>query len=181
MRRVLAVMTWMSTLVLTVPPPARAASALPPAQIDALLTSPLRRVRTTDARMARLLEEGLRRSSTFGDLVLALHRTNVIVYIQSTPDLPSTLAGRLLLMSGPHAQRYLRIQVRAGTPRNDMIALIGHELRHAIEIGEATDVRDEPTMIGLYERIGVRSTGAHSYDTRAAQDTGRRVRLELGA
>jgi hypothetical protein len=67
--------------------------------------------------------------------------------------------------------------VRAGP--KETIALIGHELRHAIEIAEAPDVFDQATMISLYERIGQRGSGLHRYDTLAAQNSGRRVKLEL--
>jgi len=156
-----------------------AASALSPAQIQLLLTSPERRVRAADSRVAALLAEGLRRSATFGDLVVALHRTNVIVYIQTAPHLPRSLDGRLMLTSGPIRQRYLRIQIRPDGSTPDLVALIGHELRHAIEIGEAPEVADERTLIALYERIGY-PEGQHGYDTVAARDTGRRVRMELG-
>ena len=60
-----------------------------------------------------------------------------------------------------------------------MIALVGHELRHALEVAESPDVRDEAGLIALYERIGHPSTGIHQYDTLAAQDAGRQVKAEL--
>jgi hypothetical protein len=159
--------------------PAHGASALSPAEIAALLSSPTRRVRAADPTIERYLAEGLRRSSTFCDLVLALNQSDVIVYIQSAPQLPTTLSGRLLLMPGPSHQRYLRIQIRSGASGNEMISTIGHELRHAVEIADAPDVSDERALIRLYERIGERGNGPHKYDTLAAQTTGKRVRMEL--
>ena len=179
MLRILPVVVVALTISMAVAPDAGAASALSPAQIQAFLTSPERRVRAIDARIAALLAEGLRRSPTFGDLVVALHRTNVIVYIQTVRDLPKTVDGRLMLTSGPDRQRYLRIQIRPDGSTNELISLIGHELRHAIEIGEAPEVADQRTLINLYERIG-NAEGPHGYDTAAARDTGRKVRIELG-
>ena len=79
-----------------------------------------------------------------------------------------------------HGFRYVRIQfTRHGAP-SETIALIGHELRHAVEVAEATTVVDEPGLAALYRRIGV-DHGHNLFDTLDAQETGRRVRTELVA
>jgi hypothetical protein len=151
-----------------------------PTDSGALLSAPDRRVRSVDRRIASLLEVGLHRSTTFAELVRALNTTDVIVYVERSRNLPTTLAGRLLLL--PHAgrHRYLRIQVRGDLPALELIALIGHELRHALEVAQDTTVRDASAMLTLYQRIGHPTAGAmHTYDTAAAQDAGRQVRLEL--
>jgi hypothetical protein len=153
-------------------------SSLPASRAD-LLESPYRHVRTTNPRVQHLLEMGVSRSPTFGSLLAVLNGSDVIVYIEQTDAMPKTLEGRLLLMPLANHQRYLRIQItRNGTP-TDLIALIGHELRHAIEVADATDVRDERALERLYRRIGTPSASLHAYDTDAAQTTGRRVRKEL--
>ena len=160
------------------PRPAVTAPAAPtPAYL--LLESPERRVRAPQMRVQSLLEEGLRRSPTFAALLNALARTDVIVYVESSMTLPKDTQGRLTMvpLSGP--QRYLRIQIRSDLTRFEGIALIAHEMRHALEIGEAADVRDPRSLIRLYERIGHSSGGEHAFDTDAAQDTGRQVRREL--
>jgi hypothetical protein len=143
-----------------------------------LLNAPDRRVRAPEGRMRALLAEGLHRSHTFGALVTALNRTDVIVYIEAVMTLPKDTMGRLTMVPGGGEFRYLRVQIRADLSRRDAIALIGHELRHALEIA-ATDVRDTTSLIKLYERIGHTSIGEHAYDTEAARDTGRLVRREL--
>ena len=55
------------------------------------------------------------------------------------------------------------------------------QLRYTVSVTppESPDVRDERTLIALYERIGHTAGGEHRYDTAAAQDTGRQVRFEL--
>jgi hypothetical protein len=151
---------------------------LPPST-SALLDSPYRHVRTTNTRVQQLLEFGVARSATFGSLLARLNASDVIVYIEQTTLMPKSLEGRLLLMPISNQQRYLRIQiVREGSPE-ELVALIGHELRHAIEVADATDVRDEKGLERLYRRIGTPSTTIHAYDTDAAQTTGKRVRKEL--
>ena len=147
---------------------------------DALLSAPDRRVRSMDGRITNLLEIGVEKSATFRHLMRALNASDVIVYVERTRDLPSTLSGRMVLLPRAGDQRYLRIQIRSDLPALEMIALIGHELRHALEIAENPAVRDAPGMLALYQRIGRATTGTeHTYDTNAAQNTGRRVRLEL--
>ena len=147
----------------------------------ALMGSPDRHVRAADKAMAEVITSGLKRSGTFAHLVLALNRSDVIVYIETGRVLPTSIVGRLLLAAGPEGTRYLRIQVSGHPGSNDMIALVGHELRHALEVAESPQVRDEASLIALYERIGhPTSTGSlHQYDTHAAQDAGRRVKAEL--
>ena len=150
-----------------------------PASTAELLESPYRHVRTTDANVQRLLEIGVSRSPTFASLLARLNVSDVIVYIEQTTQMPKTLEGRLLLMPFVNHQRYLRIQIaRTGSPP-ELVALIGHELRHAIEVADATEVRDEDALERLYRRIGMSSAAAHTYDTEAARTTGRRVRKEL--
>jgi hypothetical protein len=144
-----------------------------------LLNAPDRRVRAADARLQSLVAEGLNRSRTFASLVTAVNRTDVIVYIETVRVLPKNTMGRLTLMQRTGDVRYLRVQIRADLTNRDAIALIGHELQHALEIADASDVRDTTALIRLYERIGHASSGEHAYDTDAAQDTGRLVRKEL--
>lgn len=180
-------MIWVLPALLTValtgvpplPVPAEAGNVT--AAATSLLDRPDRRVRTTHARLADLLARGVKRSRTFAELVLALNRTDVIVYIEAAAYLPNPVAGRLLLLPLANDQRYLRIQVRQDSTSDDLIALIGHELRHALEVAAAPGVRSQEALVELYERIGKSSPGSHSYDTVAAQNTGRRVRSELNS
>lgn len=159
--------------------PARAATPLDKAAVHAVMTSDHRHLRAVDRRVRDAIADGLGRSTTFASLVLALDQSDVIVYIETTRGMPSTLAGRMLIVAGPANQRYLRIQI-ADAPRGvELIALIAHELQHALEVAASPDVRDERALIGLYETIGRSARGQHRYDTMAAQNTGRQVRTEL--
>jgi hypothetical protein len=148
-------------------------------EIDLLLHSPERKVRSTDTRIRKMLEMGARRSPTFAGLLGAIDRSDVIVYIQAAQHMPAKLDGRLLLLPLANNQRYLRIQVRGDLPREELISLIAHELQHALEIAEEPSVRDQTAMIDLYERIGETSLGPHAYDTAAARMTGKQVKSEL--
>jgi hypothetical protein len=144
----------------------------------ALLEAPTRRVRTTDPAVRKLLKRGYRQSPAFREMVMRLQRSDVFVYVEEVPRLPGALEGRLMMLPKAHGHRYVRIQMALRGSTEDSIALLGHELQHAVEIADAVEVSDEKDMEALYVRIGVRG-GAHIYDTVAAQDMGRRVRREL--
>ena len=86
----------------------------------------------------------------------------------------------LMMLPRAHENRYVRIQIALRGAPEDTIALLGHELRHALEVAEAPSVSDDEGLTRLYQRIGV-SGGAHQFDTMAAQQAGRAVRKELSA
>jgi hypothetical protein len=151
--------------------------AVPSPQV--MLAAETRRVRSSSPRMVKLIAEGVKRSPTFASLVTALHSTNVIVYVEPTFSLPPDMAGRLLFSTVAGNQRYLRIQVRATVQGDQLISLIGHELKHALEVADDPSVTDEGTLAKLYRRIGDGAGGAHAYDTEAARVTGRAIRYEL--
>ncbi len=144
-----------------------------------LLASPDRRVRAADARVQDMLAAGFQRSATFARLLSTLNASDVIVYVERVMTLPHDTLGRLTMVPVSNRQRYLRIQIRSDLAMTEAIALIGHEMRHALEVADVPAVRDAEGMIKLYRSIGHSSGGDHVYDTTAAQDTGRQVRREL--
>lgn len=168
----LSLVTWTAALVISLAPGAS------PLSEHAILESPTRHVRTTDPAIQSLLRAGFKQSSTFAGLMRRLAVSDLTIYIEEVPRLPGALEGRMLMQPPAHGFRYLRIQIaRRGSP-SDTIALIGHELRHAVEVADALEVTDQQSFTALYRRIGL-GEGAHQFDTAAARDTGRRVRREL--
>jgi len=156
------------------------APAASPLTETAVLEAPTRHIRTTDASVRELLKKGFRKSPAFAALVRRVQHSDVIVYVEEVPRLPGALEGRLVMQPAAHEYRYVRIQIALRGSTDDSVALLGHELQHAVEVVEAADVRDQQGMIRLYERIGIRG-GLHVYDTAAAQDMGRTVRRELNS
>src|SRR5688572_18891959 len=64
-------------------------------------------VRTTDARLRRLIDEGLRTSPTFRSIVDRLIGSDVIVYLQCDPAAPPHTDGRLTFASKAGGFRYV--------------------------------------------------------------------------
>ncbi len=133
------------------------------------------RVRGADQRARSLLQEGASRSGTFRALLEALDRSDVIVYVQTLSlDRP----GALLFVSASSGVRFLRILVRAcGRPDDEMIAWLGHELQHAVEIAAAPEVRDDNGVLRLFHRIGL--TSRSTCETKEAEQVWRAVLDEV--
>jgi len=141
--------------------------------------STLTRIRSTEHAMSEIIRAGVARSPTFRHLVQTLERSDLIVYVEPSNSVDggylrfATVAGR---------SRWVQVVVNPKRPINQILAMIGHELQHAIEISEAPSVVDEATMAGLYRRIGVKSCGNPAracYETRGAQVTGATIFREL--
>ena len=140
------------------------------------------RIRPQDPRSIQLLKDGIARSGTFRALVDRIESSNVFVYVTVTPFIKSSLAGQLTWMAQAGPYRYLRATLSADQTANQQIASLAHELQHAVEVVEDIKVEDEKTLIALYKRIGQpsRAAAVSGWETIAAQETGYRVRRELG-
>lgn len=138
-------------------------------------------VRMTDKRLHQLVHEGLRNSDTFRSLVARLEQSDVVVYFEC--DGAGGPAGRLTFVSAAAGIRYLHVRVSRLGSREQQIALIAHELRHAVEIADAPDVVDVASLGAAYERIGYVNHGVATpgvaFDSEAAVRAGHQVLREL--
>jgi hypothetical protein len=137
---------------------------------------PLARIRATTAQLTALLRAGPARSKTFRALVDRLERSEVLVYIEPgrcRPNDPVRLTGCLIFLGSSGGLRVFRIIVDVGGPERSLIATIGHELHHAVEVVVAGMAApgDEPP--GIEVRKGV-------YETEAAREVTRAILAELG-
>ncbi len=137
------------------------------------------RVRGATPAINTVLANGVRRSATFARLVKEVDATDVIVYVELTSTMPPGLDGRLTFLTAAGGARYLRVQVPTHMATADLIAVIGHELQHALEVAENPKVRSSEDLAVLYRRIGLQGASTDRFDTAAARSIGRRVRAEL--
>lgn len=142
------------------------------------------RVRSTDATILNLLNEGNDRSATFRTLTDKIARTDGIVYIEFGYCSFGHLNGCLLpFIAASHCDRYLRILVTPDKSRrshDQLVAVVAHEMRHALEVLEQKEVVDVPTMEAMYRKIGTPLTGGMTgYETSAARAAGDAVLSEL--
>jgi hypothetical protein len=138
---------------------------------------PSRRIRPTQAVGERLIADGIARSPTFRGLISRLERSDVIVYITVRVDMRPNLGGSLRIMGRSATDRFVHISLNGQHARHMLVALLGHELQHAVEVADAPDVASDEALSGLYRRIGLHVSG-DAWDSRAARETGQIVRDE---
>ncbi len=139
-------------------------------------------LRVLDCDLATALQNGAARSAVLHDLLERVDRADGLIYV--TPP-PRTGVATHLLGGFSHdvsvAGRYriLRVFV-SDKPSDQVIAIVGHELRHALEVLELSNARTEAEVEALYDRIGWRTSG-RTVETQAALDVGHAIERELRA
>ena len=114
-------------------------------------------LRCFDAQLMDLIQQGLARSGTLQELASHLERAGVIVFLSYGRQLPSNTAGRTRFMAASGGWRYLSTELSDRLSRLDLMALLAHELQHAVEIADAPEVVDEASLKELYRRLGADS------------------------
>ena len=154
------------------------ASAL--AQERSLFADP---VRPITPELTRLVDRGYRQSRTFRAIVDGLVESFIIVHLVPAESLPSGVAGGLKFVTTTNnGYRYLRIFMRTDLDPAVQIAVLGHELQHALEIGRAPQVVDLGTLRDFYRLTGVEScldSRQECYDTPLAQSMDHMVYAEV--
>jgi hypothetical protein len=136
------------------------------------------RLRPAGTAAQQLIDTGLSSSPTFRALANRLRYSDVIVYVEVRHDLPNNVGGSLRFMAKSATDRFLRVTINGYHSRMMQVALLGHELQHAVEVAGAPDVDSHDAMANLYRRIGV-SVGRDAYDSAAARDAGYAIREEF--
>jgi hypothetical protein len=134
-------------------------------------------VRPVGQDMRDLLLDGLSHSATLAGLVAELEKTDLMVRLELSSFLPTS--GALSFVSATPAFRCVRIRLRIPNSREELLAMLGHELQHALEVADAPAVRDDAGLRRLYRHIGRANWNGNRFETRAAIEAGWRVRAEL--
>jgi hypothetical protein len=141
-------------------------------------------LRTTEPGLRALIDEGMRRSPTFRALVQRLTGSDVVVYIHSEVRQPSRSDGYMTFVATAGGYRYVLIRIRERRTWRHHVALLAHELRHAVEVAETPSIVDSPSLARAYRRLGYTSRaasngGGMAFDTDAAIAAGFQVLAEV--
>jgi hypothetical protein len=175
---VFAVVYALATAVPAVAGPDPASSAPAPAA--------LRRIRPRDTVAALFLRFGNEKSARFREVVRALERSNVIVYVEVRQESSHPVGGGLTFIGEANGVRWVRAMVDSGTPSHlrtcqDIVRLtsiLGHELQHALEASQAPTMQNVGEFERYFRSIGI-AREPKVLDTMAARQTGKRVEDEL--
>jgi hypothetical protein len=143
----------------------------------------LQRVRGDTDDVRRLLRSGLQRSPTFRAIVDRLEASDLIVEVQCGRLKSTLLAGSTVLLTAQPSVRYVLVEFACPRSEPSALAILGHELRHALEIASAPWVADELSLEKLYTQIGflncLQTGGFGDFETADALEAGERVHHEL--
>jgi hypothetical protein len=140
-------------------------------------------VRASDNELVTLLADGVKKSATLRALTERLSKSDVIVYVR--PDVLSRNAnqGHLSFLSSSGGYRYVVVHLPVGQSKQNQIAMLGHELQHAVVIADAPSVIDSDTLRKEFERIGKVTMAANgrdfSFDSQAATDARQKIQREM--
>jgi hypothetical protein len=137
-------------------------------------------IRATDSGINALVDRGLAHSPTFRRLYEQLGQSDLIVHLERGPQ-PWLGAGFNQFVADVGERRFVRITLNVAQLDSDAVALLGHELQHAVELADAPDVDDADEYERLYRRIGYQSClrEPRCFDTAAAVAAGRAILKEL--
>lgn len=157
-----------------------AVSLLGPAREPATVAAPalIIALRPLEARAARIVERGLARSASFRNLT-ANAGARTVVYVAMDPDLAAGLRGVTRLMRASADDRMMLIVLNPRACDDDLAAVLGHELQHVAEMTEAR-VTTTAEVEAHYRKHGI-SGSEGRFDTLAAWEAGKRIRMELAA
>ncbi len=138
-------------------------------------------VRVLDPVAAAMLAQAVERSAIVRALVHQLQHSNMIVHIEATRNLPSGIGGITRFVASRGEYRYLRISLSLWLPPADRVAIVGHELQHALEVAQSLSV-NAAEVRKWFETSGFRVRVSHDlFETSAALQIEKRIRQELRA
>lgn len=145
------------------------------------------RVRVFGPALRSAFDQGMSQSETFVGLVTRLQHSDVIVFLAEDTCPGSRIVGCVVSVHQQGGSRYIRInfvflrraEFRAlRLSQRRLVAQIGHELQHALEIADEPSIVDARSLERAYTRIGTDHYSAR-YETDAAIQAGEDVLKEL--
>jgi hypothetical protein len=137
-----------------------------------------------DPGLRSLVADAAARSPSIQTLIDRLEAANVIVYVRTRMFRQSELQGRVGLIAVVDGRRFLAIELACGRPERTMMATLGHELHHAVEIAGEPSIVDAKTLAAFYTKHGIQTgtfPGELMFESAGAEEAGRRARREINA
>ena len=105
-------------------------------------------------RVEALLSTGMNRSATFRQLVRRIEGSDVIVYVEARHDLRDGVGASMRFVTRSASDRFVRIQLNADYSNHTLVALLGHELQHVVEVADHAEVQSPDDLREFYRRTG---------------------------
>jgi hypothetical protein len=108
----------------------------------------------------------------------------VILYVRPDVTVKGNAPTKLTFLVAKGGYRYLVIRVAAGGSKDSQLAMLGHEMQHAVAIADAPSVQDSVSLKREFERIGKVSQSVGDdfiFDNPAADEAKRKILSELSS
>jgi hypothetical protein len=136
-------------------------------------------LRPASAFEAAVIREGVCVSPTLRALADRLDASDLTVHVSVKRFTDRRLAGGLRFLAATPTDRVLLIEIAFGLDRYARIAMLGHELQHAVEVAETAQIRDESGFRRFYALHGVEGAIECSYETDGARQAEIAIRKEM--
>ncbi len=128
-----------------------------------------------------LVASSLERSLTVSSLAEQLKASDVVAYVVAEPHAFAGRDSSIQFLGRSKAQRFMVIMVNSALPEDRQIALVAHELQHAVDMSHTKWVTDQERLGQYFTRVGWRGGDAPGYETLTAVRTERKVAKELAS
>ena len=139
-------------------------------------------VRPLDPSLRMVVEAGRYYSPTFRALVDRLEQGTLVVYVQYG-QLQGGIQGRLVFLSAVGKDRYVLVELARELDIARQMAIVGHELQHAVEVLEQPGIVDHASFAQAFSRAGFKrrhfADSGIGIDTAAAVVRGRQIWREV--
>jgi hypothetical protein len=136
-----------------------------------------RRVRSSHAGITALITQAIEQSATFRSLVETVNASDGFVYVEKGKCGHGVRACLANVVSAGKS-RFLFVKVDVRQANWTLMASIGHELRHAVEVLSNPRVTNYSTMFFFYQREGIAGFSG-AFETQAAVEAGDAVGAEV--
>lgn len=123
------------------------------------------------------IQSALERSATFRGLVAEINASDSWVFVNEG-DCRHGVRACFVSVRSSGSYRFMFILIDPRKRGDELIASIGHELRHTVEVIVEPAVRTDSAKFLFYERIAMHGASGER-ETRAAVDAGNAVRSEI--
>ena len=138
-------------------------------------------IRSQYTELVDAIATGVRTSETLRDLVAHIEASDVVAYLVQQRSPSAAVAAHVSFISAAGGRRYVYVVVDPRYAGCQLIALLGHELQHVVEIAGEPSVVDDRSLAAFYRRVGFHEGrwDVERFDSQKAIDTGQRVMREM--
>jgi len=134
-------------------------------------------LRWDSAVIGAAIHDAFERSRTFREMVTAINASDSYVMI-SVGHCGHGVRACFVSVRSAGPNRYMFVRVDPGKHDCELMASIGHELRHTLEVIAEPAVRSDAEKFFFYNRRGLHMAGG-AQETLTARDAGNAVRSEI--